>query len=156
MVRKYCELYGCRICVTRGEQEKAYLREPSTSLGWSIPVQVMHRWSAETMCTRSRSHTNHREMPYCSIWRPLRSIQESSKNLAKWFLLANNVWRHQRIHPKVLKMPDAGWHNNSQCNAPHKQSPSRTIRHLGRRLHGTIPEVLGLRVHIVAVEYVSK
>ena len=32
-LRKYCELYGCRIFATRGEQEKADLREPSTPLG---------------------------------------------------------------------------------------------------------------------------
>jgi len=99
------------------------------------------------MRTGSRSHTNHREMPHCSIWRPLWSIQNSSQNLAKWFFLANDVWGHQRIHSKVSKMPDAWWHNNSQCNAPHKQSPSLTIRRLGHWLHGTIPEVTGLRVH---------
>ena len=33
MVRKYCELYGCKICATWGEQEKAYLRESSPPLG---------------------------------------------------------------------------------------------------------------------------
>ena len=60
------------VYVPPGEnKKKADLREPSTPLGRSIPIQGMLRWSAKTMRTRSRSHTNHREMPHCSIWRPL-------------------------------------------------------------------------------------
>ena len=48
---------------------------------------------------------------------------------------------------EVSKMPDVGWHNISQRNSPHVQSPSWIIRRLGHWLHGTIPKVLGLRVH---------
>ena len=43
-------------------------------------------------------------------------------------------------------VPDR-FHPYSQCNAPHIQSPSWTVRCLGYWLHGTIPKVPWLWVH---------
>ena len=156
MVRKYCELYGFRIHTAGGEKEKAHLRELTTPLGRPIPVQGMHRWSAKKMRTRIRSHENCREMPHYSIRRPLWSIYNSSKYLTEWFLLANDVWRHQRVHLEVSKMPDAGWHNSSRCNAPHKQPPSRMFDVWGIDFMGPFPKSQDCEYILVAVEYVSK
>ena len=126
-----------------------------TRKSWSSRADVtfgIHRtgvygWIIEEMCPYSRRGIDHREMPYCSVWRPLWSFQNTSKNLAKWFLLAHNVWRHQRFYSKVPKMPVAGRHHCSQCNAPHIQSPSWTVQCLGYWLHGAIPKVPWLRVY---------
>ena len=70
-----------------GKQEKADLREQTSPLGSTVPVQGVYGWIIEDMCPYSRRGTDHREMPYCNVWRPLWSFQNTSKNLAKWFLL---------------------------------------------------------------------
>src|SRR6185312_6038056 len=83
MVRKHCEFHGCRLCATWGKQEKADLREQTSPLGSTVPVQGVYGWIVEEMCPYSRRGTDHREMPYCSVWRPLWSFQNTSKKSGK-------------------------------------------------------------------------
>jgi hypothetical protein len=66
-------------------------------------------------------------VPCSPIWRPLWSIPYSSQNLVVRILLANDVRRHQGIHPKVLEMSTAKWHHIAQCNAPQLQPLDRDI-----------------------------
>jgi hypothetical protein len=56
-------------------------------------------------------------------------------------LLAYDVRRHQRIHPKVSKIPAAWEHHRSQRNAPALQPSNRDIWRLRHWLHGTILKI---------------
>ena len=104
-------------------------------------------WSIEKMRTNSWRFSDHWEVSCSTIRRLLRSVLHTGKNLAVWILLANDVWRHQRVYLKVSKMSAAGQYQRSQCNAPPLQPPDRSLWCLGHWLHGTLPEVHGVRVH---------
>ena len=105
-------------------------------------------WSIKKVRACSRGDTNHQKMPCSSVRRPLWSILHTSQNLAMRILLANNVWRHQRIHSKVSKVPISWKHQLSQCNAPALQPSNRNIWCVGYWLHGAIPKALKLRVYL--------
>jgi len=87
----YTNIVNFMVNTTWGKQEKAGLREQTSPLGSTIPIQGVYGWIIKEMCPYSRRGTDHREMAYWSIWRPLWSFQNTSNNLAKWFLLAQNV-----------------------------------------------------------------
>ena len=107
----------------------------------------MFRWLIKKVCTHGGGCMDHRKVPCSPIWRPLWSIPHTRQNLAMRILLANNVWRHQRIHLKVSKMLAVRWHHLSQCNAPPLQSSNRNIWCVGHWLHGTVSKVPRLWVH---------
>ena len=79
--------------VPPGENKKKLIFESrrQSPLGSTVPVQGVYGWIIDEMCPYSRRGTDYRKVPYCSIWRPLWSFQNTSKNLVKWFLLAHNV-----------------------------------------------------------------
>ena len=116
-------------------------------MGRSVPLQSLFWWLAEKMCTHSRRNENHWEMSCGTLWWTLWCIPYSGQDMAKWILLANHVRGHQRLHPKMPKMP-APWRNHrKRCNAPTEQPLGRIIWRLGHWLHGTIPKVLWHRIH---------
>ena len=131
----------------REKQKKAASQKQTTPLGWPIPVQGMLWRPIEEMCTNSGRVANHGEMSCSTVQRTLLSISRTSQNLAVWILLADDVRRHQGVHPKVSKMLATRWHYSSQYNAPPLQPTSGDLQCLGHWLHGAIPKVPWQQVH---------
>ena len=63
---------------------------------------------------------NYWKMSLITIWRTLWGIPHTLKDLAKWILLANNVQRHKRFHPKVQCMSETWQHQFKRCHATHQ------------------------------------
>ena len=99
----------------------------------------VYRWKK---ASRSSSDATHHHMADIMVH------PRSFKNLAKWILLANHVWRHERLHPKVWSMSEAQKYQFKRCHATHQQPLDQVLWCLGYRLHGTISKVEELWVHL--------
>ena len=68
------------------------------------------------------------------------------KSLAERIFLAKHVWRRKRICAALPKMSEAWEYKFPRRNGIEEQSSSGNIRHMGSRLHGSLPNVRVVRV----------
>ena len=110
-------------------------------MGWAVPLQSLLWWPTQKVCTGRGRHQDYRTMPLITIWRTLCCILHSFKDLTKRILLANHVWRHERLHQEMWSMSEAWEYQFTRCHATHQQPSDRAFRWLGNRLHGPISKV---------------
>jgi hypothetical protein len=127
LVCKYYQFYGCGLCATRGKQKEAHLWKSSSHMGWVVPLQSLFWRSTQKMCTGRRRHQDHWTMSFITIWRTLWHIPHSFKDLVKWILLANHVWRHKGLHSKVWSVSEAWKYQFKRCHATHQQPLDRAL-----------------------------
>ena len=147
MVVQPSELHGDWIHTSRRRQEEADTPQQLSPLGRPLSVQGLCWWSTSPLYPALSDPENAWALSLLALWRTLRSIPYPCKSLAEWFLLAKHVWRRQRICPALPKMSEEQEHQFPRCYTLEEQSSSRNFRHMGSRLHGSLPYIRAMRVH---------